>query len=88
MSFEINYIHVFAAVDEQGNEGVIGMQTKEGWIPFVAADSARLSDLIPIAESIAKQSKKHVRLLRFSDREEVGLIEPGQKLIVERNKEA
>lgn len=79
MAFRIEAVHAFVAVDEDGEEGIIGMQTMKGWLPFVAADKTRLDQLRPIAQSIANQTNKEVRLLRFAIREDVEVLEPGRE---------
>ncbi len=79
MSFHIEAIHAFLAVDEDGEEGVIGMMTKAGWVPFVAADLKRLEELRPKAEDIALITNKRVRLAKFSIREDIDEIGPGEK---------
>lgn len=56
------------------DEGVIGIQTPEGWMPLVGADMARVDSLRPIAEAFAHKLGKPVKLLRFGTREELEVI--------------
>ena len=68
---------MFAFVAEDtgpDDEGVIGTKTPEGWMPLVGADMARVDSLRPIAEAIARQLGKPVKLLRFGTREELEVI--------------
>ena len=75
MSFKIKNIHAFIAEDKDGTEGVIGMKTPDGWMPFVCADEARIEYLRPIAQQIATTTKNKVKLVRFSVRENLEIIE-------------
>lgn len=59
------------------DEGVIGMDTMKGWVPFVGADVARVDDLRVSAQAIATQLKKPVKVLRWTQEPEVmEVIEP------------
>ena len=46
-------------------------------MPLVGADMARVASLRPKALAIARASGKRIRLVRFSLREELEVIEPG-----------
>jgi hypothetical protein len=71
---QITEIFAFVSVDKDG-EGIIGqsMETPGGlmFMPFVCADQARVASLTPFAQKIARESKKKVKLIRFSVREEI-----------------
>ena len=69
--FRIADIHAFITVGDDGDEGVIGMTTPAGWVPFIAADPARLEQLRPLAVLIGKQFGQKIKLVRFSTRTEV-----------------
>lgn len=73
----INELYCFAVIDEKdNNEGVIGMNTATGWVPFVGADLSRVEDLKPIAQSIADIHNSTIRIYKFTNKEQVGEITP------------
>lgn len=57
------------------DEGLIGMATPEGWMPLVGADMERVESLRPIAKRAAAQVGKPVKLIRFTTREELEVID-------------
>ncbi len=69
---------LFAYVaEETDGEGVVAFQGPGGvWLPLVGADVARKDSLRAMAQHIADESGKRIRLLRFSVREELVVIEP------------
>lgn len=73
----IEKMFAFIAEDEEG-EGVCGFQDPltGDWAPMVGADIARIETLEPMAQLIANESKKTIRLVLFSERKEVRLIRP------------
>lgn len=67
----IDTIWAFVSVDpDDGNEGVCAFHTGEGWMPMIAADIARLDQIRPIAQKIARDRQQAVKLVRFSQRTE------------------
>lgn len=76
--FRIEAVHVFAAVDpKDGDEGIAGALGRDGkWVPFIAADEERLRSIRPLAEAVGRALGVEMRLLRFSVREELEVIEP------------
>ena len=66
----IDEVFLFVTEGTEG-EGLIGQRMGDSWIPFVCADRARLESLRPLAEEIAKATKKKVKLIRYSAREEI-----------------
>lgn len=68
---------MFAFVMEDSgpeDEGVIGMETPRGYLPLVGADMKRVDALRPIAQGIAAQVGKPVKLIHFTRREELEVI--------------
>lgn len=63
-------------VEDSGpdDEGVIGIQSEEGWLPLVGADMARVESLKPIARGIGNKIGKKVKLVHFTNREDLGVI--------------
>ena len=72
----IDEMYAFTIVDEDGTEGVIGMNTSDGWIPFTGADMARVDSIKPIAQKIAKETGKKITVLKFTNRETLMEILP------------
>lgn len=72
MGFKIESISAWIGVDEDGEEGILGISSHGQMIPLIAADEVRLKDLRPFAEHIqANEPNKHIKLIRFSTRTEV-----------------
>lgn len=72
----IDRVWMWVSVDE-GGEGVCAAPMKGiGTVPLLAADEARLASIRPIAERIAQIFQKPVRLVQFSERRELEVIEP------------
>lgn len=70
--FKIKTISAYVSTDKDGTEGVIGSMAPDGqWLPFVCADEDRANSLKPLAKEIAKASGKKVKLVRFSQREDL-----------------
>ena len=76
MSFRIETIHAFVSIDEDDEEGVVGIRGADGWLPLVCADATRLEQLRPWAESAARASGRPIKLVRFERRVDVETIEP------------
>jgi len=70
---------MFAFVAEESgpdDEGLIGFKSGDSWIPMVGADMARVNSLKPVAKQISKITGKSVKVLRFTNREEIEEICP------------
>lgn len=76
----IDNIWAFVSVDADGNEGVCAAPLWRGGdpIPMIAADEARLANLIPLAEAMTKMAGMTIRLIRLHNREEVRIFTPSQ----------
>lgn len=48
----------------------------QGWMPLVGADQARIASLRPLAQQLADSQGKPIKLVRFSVREVIEVIEP------------
>lgn len=71
---------MFAFVsDDPDGEGVCAVHTATGWMPLMGADLARVESLRPIAQAIADQTGRRIRIVRFTTREEVGTIVPAEE---------
>ncbi len=70
---KIEEMYAFVAEDSgPDDEGVVGMNVGICMIPLVCADTARVESLRPIARSISAAIGKKVKLLHFTNREELG----------------
>ena len=68
----ITEMYAFVA-EESGpdDEGVVGMSAGQWFLPLVGADMARVNSLKPHALDIAKKTGKKVKLIHFTNREEL-----------------
>jgi hypothetical protein len=65
---------IFAFVCEDkgpDDEGIVGIKLGKEWTPLVGADMKRVALLRPIAEDIAKKTGKKIKLIHFTNREEL-----------------
>lgn len=72
----IEEMYAFVAEDKgPDDEGIVGMGAAGiGMMPLVGADMARAESLKEIARQISKQTGKKIKLLRFTNREDLGEI--------------
>uniref|UniRef100_A0A6H1Z6A3 Uncharacterized protein n=1 Tax=viral metagenome TaxID=1070528 RepID=A0A6H1Z6A3_9ZZZZ len=69
----IEEMYAFVAEDSgPEDEGLVGMNTGDGWMPLVGADMARVESLKPIARGIAAATGKKIKIIHFTQREELG----------------
>lgn len=79
--FRIETVVAFVAHDGDDDEGIMGFLQPDGtWMPMIAADEERIRRLRPIAEDQAKATGQQVKLVRFSQREDLETIDPGAVL--------
>lgn len=76
VGFVIQSVYAYLSVADDGDEGLIGAVIGDTFMPLVAADQARLIDLRPFAENVARQSGRRVKLVRFTLRSDLEVIEP------------
>lgn len=70
----IDSIYAFISEDENG-EGVCAASNGTALImPLIAADERRLELLKPIAQELARHTKKKIKLVKFSVREDLETI--------------
>jgi hypothetical protein len=69
----IDSIWAFLSIDDDGNEAVIAgpLLGPGSYVPLIAADARRLSSLTVVADAIARDSGRIVRLVKFTSREVV-----------------
>lgn len=71
-NFKIVKLTAFVAIDaDSGDEGVIGVQASNGWVPFICADEARIKSILPVAERICAAAGEDYRIIQFAVREDV-----------------
>lgn len=73
MQQKIDRLFAFVVTDDDGSEGIIGMQAPESnmMVPFIGADMDRVKSLAFMANIIAKKVNKEYRILEFSTRKDV-----------------
>jgi len=68
----IEEMYAFVAEDSgPDDEGVVAMSVDGVLLPLVGADMARVESLKPIARSISARTGKKVKLLHFTQREDL-----------------
>lgn len=64
---KITEMYAFVVADKNENdEGIIGMNTVSGWMPFVGADLSRVDSIRPFANRICTEMGKKYKILRFN----------------------
>jgi len=72
----ITEMYAFVAEESgPGDEGIVAMKVANSWMPLVGADMKRAASLRRMAVSIARVSGKKIRLVRFTNREDLEEIE-------------
>lgn len=75
MDLKIEKMYAYITLEGE-QEGVIGFHSGMGWVPLVGADTDRAKSYRPVAQDIANRTGKEVKLIFFSQREEVEVIKP------------
>lgn len=71
----IDQMYVYIIEDRSpDDEGVMGVKTSLGWMPLVGADLERAKSYRSLAEATAKQLGKPVKLVLFTNRQELEVI--------------
>lgn len=69
---KIEEMFCFAAVDDNGDEGILAIHTDTGPMPLVGGgDTDRITSLLSAAKHIEKNLGKEVRLYKFTHKEEI-----------------
>lgn len=71
----INQLFAFVIVDEDGTEGVPAFVEHGTWQPMMGADMARVESFKRLARTDPMFRGLRVTILRFGDREEIGVID-------------
>lgn len=77
---KITEIYAFINDGGQQGESVVGVTMningRETFMPFVCADKAWMESLRPIADTIAKESGRTIKLIKFTNRKDLEIINP------------
>ena len=71
----IEQMYAFLAQDEEG-EGVVSIRVGDQHYPMVGADMARVDQFRPLARQMAQQTGVPIRVVTFTTRTEIEVIEP------------
>lgn len=73
----IESIVAAVAVDERDQlEGICAFNMGGAWMPLIAADPERYEQIRLLAENVAKESGKTVKMVRFASRSVLETINP------------
>ena len=72
------WVAVEGGPDDEGVTGFLVAATGQ-WFPMVGADRERMESLRPMAQAIADETGKTLRLVRFSGRSELEVLHPARK---------
>lgn len=67
----IDSLYAYLSVDEDGNEGLCAFTTNGMTIPLIASDEVRLKEIGKIAEYLAANNDKRIKLVQFTMRTEL-----------------
>jgi hypothetical protein len=73
---KIDEMYAFVAVDEDGDEGIPAFSNGQWLLPLVGADMDRVKSLMQVAQEMANQSQRPLKILRFSQTEQIGEVNP------------
>lgn len=79
--FRVTKLWAFLVVGPDGEEGVPAIATGDTreWMPLIAADAARLGDLLKLAREIAESQGIELQLAEFSVRKDLDIIKPTRR---------
>lgn len=72
----VESIFAFCLVDDDGDEGIVCVESLGGPQPLIGADVARVDSLRPIAQELATQWRKPITVRYFEHGRDVEIIEP------------
>jgi hypothetical protein len=72
---KIESMYAFVVEDiAPDDEGLIAQAVGSMWMPLVGADMKRIDSLRPVAAAIGKRIGKKIKLVKFTNRQEVEVI--------------
>lgn len=75
--FRMTEMFAFTVIAED-MEGIPATMGPEGWMPLVGADAERIESFRPIAQMMANETGKSVKLVKFTHRQDVEEIKPNK----------
>jgi len=73
----VDEVFAFLSIDpKDGNEGITGYRTPDGWLPLLCADKARVDSMRGLAQEMSTATNARMKLVRFSLREDLEEIVP------------
>lgn len=67
----ITELFVYISQDDEEGESVMVIQGQSGWFPLIGSDIERAASLRPIAETIADRYGKKIKLVKFTNRQDI-----------------
>jgi hypothetical protein len=77
--FRITELHAIVAVGDDDEEGIPAVFTPGGALPLIAADPVRLDQIKAAAQLVADDIGRDFKIVRFSVREDIGVIKSRTK---------
>jgi hypothetical protein len=76
MAYKIETLSAYVTVDDNGEEGICAFRDPGSnmMMPMVCADNIRIQLFEPIAREMSLATGKTIKLIRFSQREEIKTI--------------
>ncbi len=69
----IDEMYAFIAEDAgPDDEGIVAINRSGTWVPLVGADMKRVESLRPVARQLARTLNKPIKLIHFTNREDLG----------------
>jgi hypothetical protein len=72
----IDQMFAFVVIDENGDEGIPAISMGPWFMAMVGADMDRIDSLMPEAQQICNLSGKPMKIVRFSQIEQIGEVNP------------
>lgn len=77
----ITEMYCFATYDKDENdEGIPSIMTPFGPFPLFGADVDRIESIMPKAQEFADATGKQLRIYKFTNREQIGEVNPVRKV--------
>lgn len=76
---KVTELYAFICIDDDGDEAVPGVQMQGVWHPMMGADLDNAESFMDFAQQIANDTGKPIRILRFTQFEQIGEIRPRGK---------
>jgi hypothetical protein len=77
--FRITTIHAIVGIGDDDEEGIPAIVSEDGLLPLIASDAVRLDQIKAMAQQVADETGRDFKVVRFSVREDVGVIKSRTK---------